>query len=189
MRIIAGQAKGRTLKSVKGRGTRPTLARARAALFDMLAADVKGARFLDLFAGVGAVGLEALSRGASEAVFVESSAKACNAIRSNLRVLGLEDRGRVICSTVEQALSMLQRRGQVFDFVFLDPPYAQVNAAQRALESIGAGILAEGGSAIWQHSARTAPPPRLGLLRRARSRRAGDTCLTFYESTAEGCEE
>ena len=189
MRIIAGEAKGRRLKSVKGRGTRPTLARARAALFDILSGQVPGSRFLDLFAGVGTVGLEALSRGAGQVVFVESDTRACDAIRINLCSLGLQEQGRVIRGPVEQALCALGRRGETFDLVFLDPPYAEAAAAERALEEIArSGVLEKDGTVVLQHSARAAPREQAGALRRVRSHRAGDTCLTFYKMDAKAWE-
>jgi 16S rRNA (guanine966-N2)-methyltransferase len=183
VRIIGGDARGRRLRSVKGRTTRPTLARTRTALFDILAGQVRGSRFLDLFAGVGAVGLEALSRGAAAVAFVESGSRECEAIRGNLQSIGWEAQGRVICEPVEQALRGLSRRGEAFDLVFADPPYADAAAAERALAAVAArGLVAPEGTVVWQHSARTAPPAQVGGLALVRSHRAGDTCLTFYRT-------
>ncbi len=118
MQITGGRLKGARLKVP--RGIRPTSAHVRRLLFDWL--DPEGTRLLELYAGSGAVGLEALSRGAAEAVFVEANPRACRAIRENLETLGLK--GRVICAPVRKAIKLLREEGQKFDWAFADPPYA-----------------------------------------------------------------
>ncbi len=122
MRIIAGALKGRVLAPVQGR-TRPTAARVREAIFNILGAAVAEARVLDLFAGTGALGIEALSRGAAAAVFVEDHPEALKGLRRNLETLGLLDRSQVLPLPVAAALRKLAARGEPFDLVFLDPPY------------------------------------------------------------------
>ena len=131
MRVIAGEAHGRRLRAPRGLVTRPATARVRASIFSRLAArtDLNGARVLDLFAGSGSLGLEALSRGASRAVFVDSSRAAATAIRDNLRVLGLEERAEVIVAGVERAIAALGARGECFDLVFVDAPYRDDTSA------------------------------------------------------------
>jgi len=142
MRVIAGTLRGRTLKAPKGLATRPVLARVREALFSMLG-DMSGARVLDLFAGTGAIGIEALSRGAGSAVFVDSAAEPCRTIRANLDALGVE--GEVVRADVFRAVERLVRGGRTFDFVFADPPYEQ-GYAGKTLEAVcGGGLLAPRG--------------------------------------------
>ena len=119
MRVIAGKARGRRLKSVPGSGTRPITDRAKSALFSILGTDVVAARFLDLFAGTGAVGIEALSRGAAEAVFVERSGVALRTVRENLIHTGLSDGGRIERADV---FHFLARPPTPFDFVYVAPP-------------------------------------------------------------------
>lgn len=125
MRIISGEAKGRVLKTRDGKGTRPTDARAREMLFNILGARVVGARFLDLYAGTGSVGLEALSRGASSCIFVEQNAVACAAIRQNIKMCGWNGRAQVWQSNVKTALKTLGDDGKSFEIVFADPPFGR----------------------------------------------------------------
>ena len=184
MRIIAGSAKGRRLRSLRGLVLRPTADRVREALFAMLGERVAGARFLDLYAGVGAVGLEALSRGAAEATFVESHRPAARLIRENLVLCGVAGRGRVLASVVARALPSLSRRGACFEFVFLDPPY-DTGEAPRALAAlaISSGVVAPGGLVICQHSRREELAAEIGPFTRKRQARFGETMLDFYLSS------
>lgn len=122
MRVIAGSAKHLNLKTIEGMDTRPTTDRIKETLFNMIQADIPGCRFLDLFSGSGAIGIEALSRGAAEAVLVESSPKAAECIRENLKFTHLQEHAWLMQADVFQALGRLQGRG-AFDFIFMDPPY------------------------------------------------------------------
>ncbi|MDF2441538.1 MAG: rRNA (guanine966-N2)-methyltransferase [Abditibacteriota bacterium] len=124
MRILAGEAKGKTLKTREGKGTRPTDSRSREMLFNIFGARVVGAEFLDLYAGTGAVGLEALSRGADFCIFVEQNAVACRVIKENLRALGFSDRAQVWNATVKTAVKRLIDNQKYFDIVFADPPFS-----------------------------------------------------------------
>ena len=123
MRVIAGTAKRLQLKTVKGDNTRPTTDRIKETLFNMLQNDIEDCRFLDLFSGSGAIGIEALSRGAKEAVFVENNKEAINCIKENLRFTKLANSGIVMAYDVMSAISMLEGRNAKFDIVFMDPPY------------------------------------------------------------------
>lgn len=123
MRVIAGTAKRLQLKTVKGDNTRPTTDRIKETLFYMLQNDIEGCRFLDLFSGSGAIGIEALSRGAKEAVFVENNKEAINCIKENLIFTKLVNSGIVMSYDVMTAISMLEGRNAKFDIVFMDPPY------------------------------------------------------------------
>ncbi|MDE6433468.1 MAG: 16S rRNA (guanine(966)-N(2))-methyltransferase RsmD [Lachnospiraceae bacterium] len=124
MRVIAGRAKHLQLKAPKGIDTRPTTDRIKETLFNMLKGELDDIRFLDLFAGSGGIGIEALSRGAREAVFVEKSREACSVIRDNLAVTHLDSQGKVFGHNVMQALKML-RDGEAFEVAFMDPPYGK----------------------------------------------------------------
>ena len=182
MRVIGGAAKGRRLRRGGGRRVRPTLGRARQTLFDILAPRLAGCRFLDLYAGTGSVGIEALSRGAAEAVLVEVEGKAAEAIAQNLERCGLQARGRVIRGKARAALRRLAARGEEFDIVFLDPPYQEPEEARAALAELGkpGSAVAEGGVVVVQHRSKEALPQEAGRLRGYDARRFGDTALSFY---------
>jgi 16S rRNA (guanine(966)-N(2))-methyltransferase RsmD len=186
MRIIGGEARSRRLRTLKGGAVRPTLGRVRQRLFDILGQRVVGARFLDLFAGSGAVGIEALSRGAAAAVFVEADRRAVGRIRENLAEIDLRGKSRVIAARVETALKRLASEGEQFEIVFLDPPYDRGEALEATLDRLGetGELLAEGGVVVVQCSSRYQPKEAAGILRRGRSRIIGDTALWFYERKA-----
>jgi 16S rRNA (guanine(966)-N(2))-methyltransferase RsmD len=171
MRVIGGEFRSRRLRSIAGRATRPTPDRLRETLFDVLGPRVVGAVFVDAYAGTGAVGIEALSRGAARCVFIESGRRAVEAIRENLRALGIEGRASVVAGKAAAAL------GQVgaADIVFLDPPYEMEGEYGVAIAAAGAGL------AIAQHSVRFDPGDAHGGLRRVRILKQGDNALSFYE--------
>ncbi len=180
MRISAGEHRGRRLKSPKGTRTRPTSDLLRQALFNVLGARIQGARVLDLFAGTGAVGLEALSRGASTATFVEVNHRAVESLRTNLRTLNLTGRARVVVGEVLPVLSRLQAAGESFDCIFLDPPYAG-DLAARCVEILAhGGLLSDNAVLVAQVFHKTALPERVGGLRRIWRRRYGESSLTLY---------
>lgn len=176
MRVIAGEAKGRRLAAIRAPGIRPTADRVREALFSALGPAVAGARVLDLYAGSGALGIEALSRGAARAVFVEEARGAVDVILANLALTGLEDRARVVGSTVERFLD--EARGGPFDLVLIDPPYAE-GPPTRQLRSLAAGpLLAPGASVVVEGRGPDAGPAVDGL-ELASVRRYGDSSLAF----------
>ena len=167
---------------MRGRSVRPTSSRARTVLFDILSPRISGCRFLDLYAGVGAVGLEALSRGAAFAAFVEASQKACRAITENIECVGVKEQAEVICKRAQPGLKLLSTRGERFDIIFLDPPYAAERETRAALEYLGEGdLLAEGAVVVVQHFSKTEMPTRIGRLEIADARRIGDTYFSFFE--------
>jgi 16S rRNA (guanine966-N2)-methyltransferase len=176
MRVVGGRLGGRRLRAVPGRETRPTSDRVREALFGALGARVEGARVLDLFAGTGALAIEALSRGASSAVLVEQSARAVEVIRANLDALGLTAAARVRRTRAEVYLRG-QRDGP-FDLVLLDPPYAApVGLVAGLLGRLARTALAQGAVVVVEADARAeAPPWPPGLIPEA-PRRYGDTAL------------
>lgn len=175
MRIIGGSLGGRRLRAPRGLATRPTGDRVREAIFNILGPPPDGARVLDLFAGAGGLGLEALSRGAAEATFVDASAAACRAIDDNARDLGLVGRVRVIRGDVHRVLARL---AGPFEWIFLDPPYAGDDLAQALAALPRAGVV------IAEHDRRRPPPDsvngRAGGLVVADRRRYGDTEVSFY---------
>jgi 16S rRNA (guanine(966)-N(2))-methyltransferase RsmD len=184
-RIIGGAGKGRRLKTAAGAATRPTGARVRQSLFDMLAPRIPGCRFLDAFAGSGGVGLEALSRGASRVVLVDQGAAAVEAARENARALaGAGGEVQVFRQDARTALAALADDGRQFDVVYLDPPYAS-DLYEPLIALVGERLLAAGGVAVAEHFKKRALPERIGALVRTRQKQIGDHCLSFY-ARAEG---
>ncbi len=179
-RVIAGTAKGVRL-AAPGPGTRPLADRVKQTLFAVLEPELADAVVLDLFAGSGAGGIEALSRGARRAVFVERDGSAARVIADNLRRAGLEVRGAV--ARRDAVAWLADAAGAAasgpFDIVLVDPPYADADALGQALELVGSH-LAPGGVVVAKHFWRDAPPARTGLLASVRERRFGETALTFY---------
>jgi 16S rRNA (guanine966-N2)-methyltransferase len=180
-RIIAGRAKGRRLVAPRGQATRPTASRVKQTLFDILAPRLPGSRFLDLCAGTGAVGLEALSRGAAEVVLVERDARVAALMRVNAVALS-EGAGRVDVrrSDCLRALRDLAREGCRFDLVFLDPPY-ESELYEAALEALGSlDLLEASGQVVAEHFHKRPLPETIGALVHHRSVRVGDHRLSFY---------
>ncbi len=189
MRVIAGTYRSRILKSLKGQALRPTSDRLRETLFNVLGSAVSGSRFLDLFAGTGAIGIEALSRGAKEVVFVENHLPAAALIRRNLESLGIQSGATVLAMDALRALDKLSTRqkrdAMGFDFIFLDPPYAAANDYVRVLESLGSGnLLAPGGVVIAEHRRSFDLPEEAGALQCYRILQQGDAALSFYRCAA-----
>jgi 16S rRNA (guanine966-N2)-methyltransferase len=185
MRVIAGTYRSRILKSLKGLALRPTRDRLRETLFNVLGSGVAGARFLDLFAGTGAIGIEALSRGAAAVAFVEKHAPAAALIRRNLDSLGIEAGATVLAIDALRGLETLAKKinaaGTGFDYVFLDPPYAAAEDYTRVLKFLGStDLVATGGIIVAEHRRKFDLPENLGSLRRFRVLKQGDAALSFY---------
>ncbi len=181
MRITAGALRGRKLVAVGGRATWPTSSRVREAVFNLLRNRVEGARVLDLFAGSGALGIEALSRGAVLAVFVDSSARARRAIRENLASLQLEERGRVMGGGTESAVRALSEKGESFDIAFADPPYGRGTARETLAAISQRGLLVKGGAFVVECGKREELPEIEGPLRLKKDKLYGDTRILVYE--------
>ena len=177
MRIIGGKLGGRVLRAPGGAATRPTSEKVREAVFGILGS-VEGTRVLDLFAGAGAVGIEALSRGAAHASFVDAARPALIAIRSNLRELGLEDRASVIAGDAIATLGRY-RPPAPWGLVFVDPPYRS-DLATRAVLALAPEHLTADATIVIEHDRRAAPPDALGSLLRTDLRRYGDTLISFF---------
>lgn len=185
MRVIAGTYRSRILKSLKGLALRPTSDRLRETLFNVLGSGVAGSHFVELFAGTGAIGIEALSRGAAEVVFIENHPPAVALIRRNLASLGIRSRFTVLSADALRGLAMLASRKKAadpgFDYVFLDPPYAAAKDYLRVLEFLGAAdLLASGGIVVAEHRRKFDLPEEACALRRFRVLRQGDAALSFY---------
>jgi 16S rRNA (guanine966-N2)-methyltransferase len=181
-RVIAGSARGIRLQA-PGAGTRPLADRVKQTLFAILEPDLRGARVLDLFAGSGAAGIEALSRAAASAVFVEKDPGAARVIEANLRATSLA--GPMAQVVRADAVSWLGRQSagaSPFDLVIVDPPYAETEVLTRTLTALGAADapLASDARVVAKHFWRDRPPDRIGLLASERDRRFGETALTFY---------
>ncbi len=171
MRVIAGEFRGRILKTLPGLSTRPTPDRLREALFNILAPRIEGVEFIDAYAGTGAVGIEALSRGARKAIFIESNRAAVDVIRQNLATLGIEQRAEVFTS---KAVPVLARKSA--DILFLDPPYELEPEYTAALSAAQAGLV------LVQHASRLALKEEYGRLHRVRELKQGDNAISFYEA-------
>jgi|SRR5215467_433332 len=182
MRIIAGTFRSRHLKPLKKLRIRPTSDMLRETLFNILGPGVRGARFLDLFAGTGAVGIEALSRGASDTVWVENHRGAAQLIRENLALLGIKQGARLLPVDATGAIATLQsERSAPFDFIFLDPPYASERDYHSVLCSLEKSSLLSDASVLVAEHRKTLPlPATLGRLRQFRNLRQGDAALSFY---------
>jgi 16S rRNA (guanine966-N2)-methyltransferase len=175
MRVIAGEWRGRPLKAPPGAATRPTSDRVREALFSILAGRVPGARVLDLFAGSGALGIEALSRGAAEATFVDEAAAAIRAVEANLKAVRAA--AAVRRTDALRFLGAARDRGAQYDLVFLDPPYRQAERLAPALSEALPAVLAPGAVAVAESDRRAPLDLTLPLHD---ERRYGDTLIRFY---------
>lgn len=191
MRVIAGKFRSRQLKSLKGMALRPTSDRLRETLFNILGERVAGSRFVDVFAGTGAVGIEAISRGAAETIFIERHAPAAALIRKNLESLEIKTGARVLGSDALHGLELLENElehgPRLPTVVFLDPPYGNTEDYDRVLSFLGfAALLDETSLVIAEHRKNFDLPETIGNLQRVRVLKQGDACLTFYRGFHTG---
>ena len=181
MRVVGGSERGRQLKAPTGSAVRPTSDKVKQALFNILGERVEGAVFLDLFAGAGGIGIEALSRGAERVMFVDASRDSLSVVKQNIEELGFRSRAEALLS---QAELFLKKPSGPYDIVFLDPPYAE--KMQPLLELLGcAGILKHDSIVVAEHFRKQPLPENAGGLTRYRETRYGDTVLAFYKFTKE----
>ncbi|MEA5058646.1 MAG: 16S rRNA (guanine(966)-N(2))-methyltransferase RsmD [Candidatus Pelethousia sp.] len=178
MRIIAGSKKGCAIAAPKGMDTRPTLDRVKESLFGILQFTIPGTRVLDLFAGSGNLGLEALSRGAAFASFCDASRSAVRIVEANIQKLGFQDRAKVYACSFEAAICALARAGETVDLVFLDPPYASGLLEKGLFTLQKSGILACGAILVAEHGPKLPPELPTGFLAYD-SRRYGEVALSF----------
>lgn len=189
MRVIAGKFRSRPLRSLRGLDIRPTSDRLRETLFNVLCAGnpatLEGTVWLDLFAGTGAVGIEALSRGAAEVTFVESAGDAAATVEKNLRSLGIAGGFKILRMDVGGALRKIGGRGTAVDIVFLDPPYRLEEAYHQTLQALDRSSLVRSSSlVIAEHDRKFDPGEAFGGLQRYRKLEQGDSALSFYRRTA-----
>ena len=184
MRIIAGKFRSRRLRSLRGMEIRPTSDRLRETLFDVLTAGnpgaLEGSVWLDLYAGTGTVGIEAVSRGAATVYFVESSRRAADIIHRNLRELGIESGVRVWCNHANAAIRELDGKLAQVDFIFLDPPYRAQDAYRGTFLRLSESPLSETAVVIAEHEKKFDPGDEFGMLRKTRRIEQGDAALSFY---------
>jgi 16S rRNA (guanine(966)-N(2))-methyltransferase RsmD len=185
MRVIAGKYRSRRLQSLRGIDVRPTSDRLRETLFNVLCAGnpvaLEGKVWVDLFAGTGAVGIEALSRGVDQVIFVESSRKAASLIEENLHSLGVRNGFQVIPLEVATALQRLEHAGTAADFVFLDPPYRRNDAYTKTLQTLsGSPVLNSASVVIAEHDRKFDAGAEFSRLHRYRKLEQGDAGLSFY---------
>jgi 16S rRNA (guanine(966)-N(2))-methyltransferase RsmD len=183
MRVIGGIYRGRRLRTTEGLSVRPTSDRLRETLFNILTPVTRDSNFLDLCAGSGAVGIEALSRSARFATFVEISRRACSVIEDNLGSLGITDEAAIINRDVVSALKRMETEERRFDVIFFDPPYAS-DLYEKVMKFIGLSkLLNESGILIVEHRAKTPPQSQYGKLQLYRQVKQGDSSLGFYSNS------
>lgn len=180
MRVIAGTAKGTRLEAPKGRNTRPTLDRVREALFSILGAKVMEARVLDLYAGTGAIGIEALSRGAAHCEFVENDAECAALLQRNLGAARVESRSNIRRLRLPDGLSSIGRAGEKYALIYADPPFEFSEYSLLCSELVRNGLLEPDGIVIIEHGAQTSLAECSAELVRFREARYGKTCLSFF---------
>jgi RNA methyltransferase, RsmD family len=191
VRVIAGTAKGTPLKAVPGMNTRPTTDKVKEAIFSMIGPYFDGGAALDLFAGTGGLGIEALSRGADRAVFVDADRQAVAVVRRNVEAARMAERAEIYCNTAERALRALAKRGASFRYVFLDPPYRMKNADALMAEMEARGMLEDGAVIVVEHDADHQYPETVGGMRRRRLASYGETAVSIYHymKAADAAEE
>ncbi|MFD1705774.1 16S rRNA (guanine(966)-N(2))-methyltransferase RsmD [Siminovitchia sediminis] len=180
MRIVSGSCRGRKLKSVPGKSTRPTTDKMKETIFNWIGPYFPGGSCLDLFAGSGGVGLEALSRGMDFAIFVDKSKQAIQTIKSNVSICGMEDRCEIYNNDSDRALKAIIKRGIQFDFIFLDPPY-QKQKLQSLLQLIeDHSVMKDSGYVICEHDTGVPLPDKVGNLKQIKNVSYGMSHLTLY---------
>lgn len=189
MRVVSGSAKGRPLKSVPGNGTRPTTDKVKEAVFSMIGPYFEGGAVLDLFAGTGGLGIEALSRGMESAVFVDMEAKSIDTIHANLKATKLDERAQVYRNDAGRAISALEKRGRVFDLVFLDPPYRLKHGDELMITLVDKGMLHEGAIVVLEHESSYAYPEDIPGFYRLREAVYGETTISIYQYEAVSSQE
>jgi len=184
VRVISGTAKGRPLRAVPGMNTRPTTDKVKEAIFSMIGPYFAGGMVLDLYAGTGGLAIEALSRGMDKAVLIDQDRKAVETIRDNIERAGFADRAEIYRNDAGKALSVMAKRGLVFDLVFLDPPYKLTNMDLVMFQLQEKQMLADGAIIVVEHDAKITYEPQIGDLIRSRCSEYGDTAVSIYRHQA-----
>ncbi|QJC52324.1 16S rRNA (guanine(966)-N(2))-methyltransferase RsmD [Paenibacillus albicereus] len=189
MRVIAGEAKGRALKAVPGMNTRPTTDKVKEAIFSMIGPYFDGGWALDLFAGTGGLGIEALSRGMDKAVFVDMDRASVSVVRANVAAAGMAARAEIYTNEAGRAVKALQKRGQRFSAVFLDPPYRLTHMDELIADLQERELLADDAVVVVEHDASHAYPERIGAWRQGKRAEYGETAVTVYRRGEDGNTE
>ncbi|OCA85559.1 16S rRNA (guanine(966)-N(2))-methyltransferase RsmD [Bacillus sp. FJAT-27225] len=180
MRVVSGTCKGRQLKAVPGQSTRPTTDKVKEAVFNMIGPYFQGGKGLDLFAGSGGLGIEALSRGLDQVIFIDREPKAIHTIKDNIKTCDFEERTEVYRTDAERALKALKKRDLTFDFIFLDPPYKKQQLV-KLLEQIDAdGRLKRDGIAVCEHGKDVILPDSIGSLEKMKSEVYGIIAISIF---------
>ncbi|MDU7477408.1 MAG: 16S rRNA (guanine(966)-N(2))-methyltransferase RsmD [Paenibacillus macerans] len=185
MRVISGSARGRALKAVPGMGTRPTTDKVKEAVFSIIGPYFEGGAALDLFAGTGGLGIEALSRGMDKAVFIDKEYKSIATVRANLQATGLTERAEVYKNDAERALKALAKREAAFDLVFLDPPYRLKHGDKLMEQMDELKLLKEGATIVLEYESSYAYPERFGNFTQRRKAEYGETAVSVYDYERE----
>ena len=185
VRVISGSARGRSLKAVPGMGTRPTTDKVKEAIFSMIGPYFDGGYVLDLFAGTGGLGIEALSRGAERAIFVDMDPKSIEVIKQNLKTAKLENQAEVYRNDAMRAIKALEKRAKGFDLIFLDPPYKMTNVDEMMLDLAQRGLVQEDANVMVEHDASHAYPEVVGNFKQTRVANYGETTVTIYRYEKE----
>ncbi|WP_145046235.1 16S rRNA (guanine(966)-N(2))-methyltransferase RsmD [Paenibacillus xylanexedens] len=189
MRVVSGSAKGRPLKAVPGTGTRPTTDKVKEALFSMIGPYFEGGTALDLFAGSGGLGIEALSRGMDKAVFVDLEPKSIEVIRMNLTATKLENQAAIYRNDAGRALKALAKRSTTFDLVFLDPPYRMKNGDELMLTMHELDLLEQGATIVLEYESKHLYPEQFGPFEQTRKALYGETAVSIYHYAPHASED
>ncbi|MFK0521095.1 16S rRNA (guanine(966)-N(2))-methyltransferase RsmD [Paenibacillus illinoisensis] len=189
MRVVSGSAKGRPLKAVPGNGTRPTTDKVKEALFSMIGPYFEGGTALDLFAGSGGLGIEALSRGMDKAVFVDLESKSIEVIRANLKATKLEDQAAIYRNDAGRALKALAKRTTQFDLVFLDPPYRMKNGDELMLTMHELELLKPEATIVLEYESKYSYPEQFGPFEQTRKAVYGETAVSIYGYVPEASND
>lgn len=184
MRVISGKLKGKKLFSLKGQSLRPTSDRVKEAIFDILQDQIRGKKVLDLFAGTGALGIEALSRGARSAVFVEESTRSLAALRKNIKECRLKEQAEVLAREAQTGIKILETRGESFELIFLDPPYGR-GLARRVLQALSRSSIVSPGTLIVAEHSLSEELDSIPSWQRVDLRRYGRTQVSFFSLKKE----
>ncbi|TWI55798.1 16S rRNA (guanine(966)-N(2))-methyltransferase RsmD [Halalkalibacter nanhaiisediminis] len=180
MRVISGEKRGLPLKAVPGASTRPTTDKVKESIFNMIGPYFNGGNALDLYAGSGGLGIEALSRGIDHVIFVDQNRKAIEIVKQNIAFCGFEKRAEVYRNDADRALKALIKREIAFSYVFLDPPYAKQNLVNEIRILIDFELLTRDGMIVCEHGRETALPDTIGEVYKQREESYGDTTITIY---------
>lgn len=184
MRVISGKLKGKKLFSLKGQTLRPTSDRVKEAIFDILQDQIRGKKVLDLFGGTGALGIEALSRGARSAVFVEESTRSLAALRKNIKECRLKEQAEVLAREAQTGIKILETRGESFELIFLDPPYGR-GLARRVLQALSRSSIVSPGTLIVAEHSLSEELDSIPSWQRVDLRRYGRTQVSFFSLKKE----